>query len=87
MKKLLGIVVLILLWCNVGTAKIELIEKELINQGTNRSIVVSSICIDGYKFITVYDKATKDADKVSGTPSIIQMFVRYRDKSIPQVCE
>jgi hypothetical protein len=87
MKKLLGIVVLGLLWCNVGAAKIKLLERELINQGTNRSIVVSSICIDGYKFITVYDKATKDADKVSGAPSITQMFVRYRDKSIPQVCE
>ena len=87
MKKFLWIIVLGLLWCNVGVAKIKLLERELINQGTNRSIVVSSICIDGYKFITVYDKATKDADKVSGAPSITQMYVRYRDKSIPQVCE
>ena len=88
MKKFFGIVGLGLLLCNVGAAEIKLLERELINQGSNRSMVVSSICIDGYKFVTVYDKATKDSDTVSGTTSITQMFVRVPDKdlSLPQRC-
>ena len=39
MKKLSGIVILGLLLCNVAAAEIKLLERELINQGTNRSIV------------------------------------------------
>jgi len=89
MKKLLGIIVLGLLWCNVGAAEIKLLERELINQGTNRSMVVSSICIDGYKFVTAYDKATKNSHTVSGTTSITQMFVRIpgHSLSLPQRCD
>ena len=88
MKKLLGIVILGLLLCNVATAEIKLLERELINQGTNRSMVVSTICVDGFKFVTTYDQLLdKDASRISVSTSITQMFMRSTEKnSFPARC-
>ena len=88
MKKLLGIVILGLLLCNVATAEIKLLERELINQGTNRSMVVSTICVDGFKFVTTYDQLLdKDASRISVSTSITQMFMRSAEKnSFPARC-
>ncbi len=71
-----------------ANAEIKLIEKKVIDQGgNNRSMVVSLICVDGYKFVTLYDKAQYKADAVSGTSSITQMFMRSTDKnSFPARC-
>jgi len=88
MKKLLGIIVLGLLLCNVGAAEIRLLERELIDQGTNRSMVVSTICVDGFKFVTTYDQLLdKDASRISVSTSITQMFMRSTEKnSFPVRC-
>jgi hypothetical protein len=88
MKKLLGIIVLGLLWCNISTGEIKLIEEELVSQGTGESITISTVCVDGYKFVTVYDQAYDKGNRVSVSTSITQMFVRVPDKdlSLPQRC-
>ena len=51
-------------------------------------MVVSLICVDGYKFVTLYDKARYKSDSASGTTSITQMFfIKDEEKSLPQRCE
>ena len=77
-----------LLLCNVAAAEIKLLERELINQGTNRSMVVSTICVDGFKFVTTYDQLLdKGASRISVSTSITQMFMRSAEKnSFPARC-
>ena len=59
MKKLLGIMVLGLLWCNVGFAEIKLLEEKII-KGKKTNYLMSTFCIDGYKFV-VFDRVAKES--------------------------
>ena len=85
MKKLLGIVVLGLLWCNVGVADIIEIERKKITRekfgiyGTQIiSYEVKTVCIDGYKFVI--------AEAHTGI-SITQAFYRGGGKTVlPEKC-
>ena len=49
-------------------------------------MIISTICIDGYKFISVYDRAYNKGDKVGVSTSITQSFVRVGEKSVPAFC-
>jgi len=52
MKKLfLSILVVGLLWCNVGFAEIKEIENKKIT--SNKDKVITTVCVDGYKFVIV----------------------------------
>ncbi len=76
MKKLLGIVVLGLLWCNVSVADIREIESKKIT--SHKDKVVTTVCIDGYKFVI--------AENQSGI-SITQAFYRGGgNKPQPEKC-
>tara|TARA_B100000953_G_C17804256_1_gene353150 strand:- start:50 stop:316 length:267 start_codon:yes stop_codon:yes gene_type:complete len=51
MKKILWIIVLGLLWCNVGFAEIKEIESKKIT--SHKDKVITTVCVDGYKFVIV----------------------------------
>ena len=51
MKKLLGTLVLVLLWCNAGFAEIIEIESKKIT--SHKDKVITTVCVDGYKFVIV----------------------------------
>ena len=86
MKKLLSIIVLGLLLGGNAYAEIKLLETDLISQGTNNTMIVSTICIDGYKFISVYDQVYNKLDRAGVSTSITQSFVRVDGKSVPALC-
>ena len=78
MKKLLGIVVLGLLWCNVGFAEMRLIEEKKIKTGKEFNYIISTFCIDGYKFVMT---------AVTGGRSMVQVFEEKDGKSLPVKCQ
>ena len=51
-------------------------------------MVVSTICVDGFKFVTTYDQLLdKGASRISVSTSITQMFMRSAEKnSFPARC-
>ena len=59
MKKLLGILVLGLLWCNVGVAEIKIIEKIEASELAKtispkaKAFPVIRLCVDGLEFVVV----------------------------------
>ncbi len=67
MKKLLGILVLGLLWCNVGFAEMRLIEEKKL-KAKQFNYISATFCIDGYKFVIV-NKMGKNQ-----STSIVQAF-------------
>ena len=79
MKKLFGIVVLGLLWCNVAFTEIREIEQDKMkyrnsNYATSRIVTT---CIDGYKFVIV--RATESV-------AITQAFEEKDGISVPSKC-
>ncbi len=79
MKKLLGIVVLGLLWCNVSVAEITNIDSKTISGGGWTSIKINTVCVDGYKFVISRNE--------SGTISMTQAFERVGGVSyLPAKC-
>ena len=80
MKKLLGILVLGLLFCNVGFAKstkAKILERYEIKIKAMDTEVVVIACIDGYKFIHTG----------GGERYLIQFFEERDGKSLPAKCE
>ena len=51
MKKAILIIVLGLLWCNVGFGEIKEIESKKIT--SHKDKVITTVCVDGYKFVIV----------------------------------
>ena len=50
MKKIIGIVIASLMFCNIGFAEMNLLEEDTI-QGRPGFYRVATICVDGYKFV------------------------------------
>ena len=50
MKKIIGIIFISLMFCNIGFAEITLIEEKLV-KGEYYKNWISTVCIDGYKFV------------------------------------
>ena len=71
MKKIIGIVFISLMFANIGFAEMRLIEKKSI--GGNP---VSTICVDGYKFVTNVQIGT----------SMVQFYEERDGKSLPAKC-
>jgi len=76
MKKLLGILVLGLLWCNVGFAEMRLIEEKKL-KAKQFNYISATFCIDGYKFVMFTGHAGK---------SMVQFFEERDGKSLPAKC-
>ena len=51
MKKILGIVIASMMFANIGFAEIRQIESETIGVSHSERYLVSTVCVDGYKFV------------------------------------
>ena len=78
-KKILGIVVLGLLWCNVGFAEIKLLEEKII-KGKKTNYLMSTFCIDGYKY--AMSKSSRSESR-----SLVQFYEERDGKSLPAKCQ
>ena len=72
MKKIIGIIFVSLMFCNIGFAEIKQIEKESIEGD-----MVETICVDGYKFV---------AYRTTDGASIVQFYERAGGVSLPAKC-
>ena len=84
MKKIIGIVIASLVFCNIGFAEMNLIEEKTI-KGKKYSNVVSTVCIDGYKFVYMRTGISSRAQ------SVVQFFERKitvegKIISVPSYC-
>jgi hypothetical protein len=51
MKKIIGIVIASLMFANIGYAEIRQIESETIGAAHSERYLLSTVCVDGYKFV------------------------------------
>ena len=80
MKKLLLIIVLGLLLCNISFGEIKFLEENQQPIG-NTLIKIKIVCIDNYKFIITLRQA-----KRTRAVSTVQMFEERNGKSLPAKC-
>ena len=81
MKKLIGIVFISLMFANIGYAEMTLIEEKLI-KGKRYNNVISTVCIDGYKFVYM-----RSGSGTGRTVSMVQFFTRGGGGvSLPKKC-
>ena len=79
MKKIIGIVIASLVFCNVGFAEITNIDSKTVSGGGWTSIKINTVCVDGYKFVISRNE--------SGTISMTQAFERVGGVSyLPAKC-
>ena len=81
MKKAIAIIILGLLWCNVGFAEMKFIEEKKIKDGTFTQFI-QTVCIDGYKFVIVNKRGKNQST------SIVQFYEveSFGGKSLPAKC-
>ena len=80
MKKLFGMIAIVLLFSSVVFAEIELIERDTIRysrDGSSNAFTIRTICVDGYKFVAV---------RAPEAISVTQAFEIRGDQSLPAVC-
>ena len=78
MKKIIGIILVSLMFANNGYAEMRLIEEKKIESKEFVYLSVATICVDGYKFVISEHKV--------GT-SIVQFFTRaVGGVSLPKKC-
>ena len=86
MKKLLGIIVLGLLFANIGFAEITELKSKSLNRYDLKNVKgedstgdngITTVCIEGYLFVTYYDFSAV---------SIVQFYKERDGKSLPAKC-
>jgi len=85
MKKIIGIIFVSLMFANIGFAEMRIIEKEILEKGH----FFQTTCIDGYKFVTVYDafsQGSLHSSYAAAGLSITQIFEERDGKSLPAKC-
>ena len=70
MKKIIGIIFISLMFCNIGFAEMRVIEDKFVKG--NDSFYVGTLCVDGYKFVI--------AEHRGGT-SIVQFYEAGNNQS------
>ena len=88
MKKLLGIVVLGLLWCNVAIADIKMSEYKAFKDSLYEAdgLVIQVFCVDGYKFVSTERSTTHHSGK-SNAISTVQFMKMEDGKMVPAKCK
>ena len=79
MKKAILILVIGLFWSNVGFAEIRFIETKEITGNNVKSYMISTICVDGYKFVSARIHQNTRI-------SMVQSFEERDGKSLPAKC-
>ncbi len=80
MKKIIVIVIARLVFCNIGFSEITRIEKDSIKLHYGH-VAVSTLCIDGYKFVVARDDKNKALSL-----DLKQMFEERNGQSLPAKC-
>ena len=59
MKKIIGIIFVSLMFCNIGFAEMRLIEEKYLkgDKPDNWGYFITTVCVDGYKFVVVAPSA------------------------------
>ena len=78
MKKIIGIIFISLMFCNIGFAEITEIEEKIID--ADYGYYISTFCIDGYKFVFAAGYMNRES------PSSVQFFEERDGKSLPAKC-
>ena len=78
MKKIIGMVIASLVFCNIGFAAVRLIESKYISQ----DVKILIVCVDGYKFVF----HPGGHANVMPRPSMVQFFEERDGKSLPAKC-
>jgi len=82
MKKIIGIILVSLMFCNIGYARTGLIKSTQFNiKASSASFIVNTICIDDYKFVM-----SKGGGGGFGSRSMVQFFEERDGKSLPAKC-
>ena len=86
MKKLIGIFIASLVFCNVGFAEVRLIESVTIKQKALKALLganfsVNTFCVDSYKFVM-----SKGAGKNQSSRTMVQFYEERDGKSLPAKC-
>ena len=76
MKKIIGIVFISLMFCNIGYAKITLLWEDRIKGKNSAEYFISTICVDGYMFVVTKSGTT---DSIS----IVQFMTQHSQNSSP----
>ena len=79
MKKIIGIIFISLMFCNVGFAKMKLIEEKTLKGKKAASYYMATVCVDGYKFVVA------KAGQVHSM-GMVQFFEERDGKSLPAKC-
>ncbi len=87
MKKIIGIIFISLMFCNIGFADIKMIdgkhfERRLFQED---GLVIEVLCVDGYKFVAT-ERSTTSAYGKSNAISTVQFFEERDGKSLPAKC-
>tara|TARA_R110000824_G_scaffold16749_2_gene68971 strand:- start:235 stop:471 length:237 start_codon:yes stop_codon:yes gene_type:complete len=78
MKKIIGIIFVSLMFCNIGFAEIKLIEKEKDIGG----LVIQVFCVDGYKFVST-ERSIFTTKGITNGISTVQF---YEGPDLPARC-
>jgi len=82
MKKIIGIIFISLMFCNIGFAEMRVIESDNIHDDNEHKLPIfemTTVCVDGYKFV-VLDRYAKEG------MSMVQFFEERDGKSLPAKC-
>ena len=79
MKKLFGMIAIVLLFSSVVFAKSKRIDTDIL--GRDDRPKVTTICIDGYKFVLVGDTL-----KNAAAHGIVQFYINQNGNVIPATC-
>ena len=90
MKKIIGIIFISLMLCNIGFAEIKEIDHKAFKERLDQEwgIMTRVICIDGYVFVLSERAKVKSGDigGVSVALSMVQFFEERNVKSLPAKC-
>ena len=86
MKKLFGMIAIVLLFSSVVFAGTRLIKRDLL---ADESFAIRTICTDGYKFVTVRSLDVRGIPGAGGVAtglSIVQFYENQNGKAVPAKC-
>ena len=77
MKKIIGIIFVSLMFCNIGFAEMRLIEEKYLkgDKPDKWGYSITTICVDSYKFVMVVNRE-----------AFVQFFEERDGKSLPAKC-
>ncbi len=78
MKKIIGIIFVSLMFCNIGFAEMRLIEEKYLkgDKPDKWGYSITTICVDSYKFVMVVNRE-----------AFVQFFEERDGKSLPAKCK